>query len=812
MLKTEWKILENQQIPQWFIEAVKDYTPASEGIYAAQLLWQRGIQNLEMLAGFLNPNNYKPTSPFAFGQEMKWAVKRLQKAQEIGEKVAIWGDFDADGVTATSVLWEGLGQFFTQEQNLSYYIPNRLIESHGLNCSGIDKLAEWGAKLIVTCDTGSTNLSEIEYAKKLGIDIIITDHHTLLDERPDVVAILNPRYLAETHPLFHFSGVAVAYKLIEAVDESWGNVNKKPVEDLLDLVAIGLIADLVELKGDCRYLAQKGIEKLQKTTRPGVKILLELCQKKGDRPTDISFGIGPRINAVSRIYGDASFCVELLTSKDVKRCKKLAENTELANTRRKSLQQDVFKEVKQKIAQLDLSTTSVIVLESPQWEVGVLGLVAGQIAQEYGRPTILLSTGEIFALTSKENNLEPPKHPPQPPLDKGGSQTMLRNFFEREKLEEGEITSNLARGSARSVNNIDLYNLVKNQAHLLHRFGGHPYAAGLSIPIENISLFRDAINQQLRQMIEINLNQQIITADLMVTVSELGQSLFRELKLIEPCGMGNPAPKLLIKNCTFEKTWHKNEADFKGRKVQYIKTTFKLCDESCNVGFPGVWWGHYQNELQENKQYDVIVELDFNSYKKDYEVRLIDLKLSQENQEISKFKLKESWLIDWRGSKITEDDLDCLMLKKCPSEWEEIQKIYRKAMPAAGYAYAFEKKLALAYSSPEEISARDIWEKLIGIVKYLSRTGKIVTWEQIKSKLGISDRSLNLGTIALAKLGVKWENNNGEVKVSWSKKLDLEEEESIINFIEAVGEEQFLHEYFYKVPVTTIQSVLEIYS
>ena len=194
--------------------------------------------------------------------------------------------------------------------------------------------------------------------------------------------------------------MAVAYKLVEALYQTLPDVPQDPLEDLLDLVAVGLIADLVQLSGDCRYLAQLGIQRLQEDfkqppaarRRPGVGRLLELCQKSGDRPTDISFGLGPRINAVSRIQGDASFCVELLTSRDAKRCNQLAEVTELANTRRKSLQKDVQAQVAQKLTQLDLSTTSVIVLVDAQWPVGVLGLVAGQVAQETGRPTILLST------------------------------------------------------------------------------------------------------------------------------------------------------------------------------------------------------------------------------------------------------------------------------------------------------------------------------------------------------------------------------------------------------------------------------------
>jgi len=424
MSEQQWILASTEEPPKWFLELVKQHIPASEGNFAAQLLWQRGIRDKNQLENYINPQIYQPASPFEFGQEMQLAVERLKKAQNNNEKVAIWGDFDADGITSTAVLWDGLGQFFAKNTQLSYYIPNRLTESHGLNIPGIEKLKQQGCQLIVTCDTGSTNLEEITYANDLGIDIIVTDHHTLLPERPPVAALINPRNLPDSHQLFHLSGVAVAYKLIEALYLSFpGNlatgsipvakfpkIPQQPLEDLLDLVAVGLIADLVQLSGDCRYLAQVGIQQLQRDfkkapavrRRPGVGRLLELCQKNGDRPTDISFGLGPRINAVSRIQGDARFCVELLTSNDQKRVCELAEVTELANTRRKSLQKDVAQNVTKKLSQMDLSTTSVIVLADPQWAVGVLGLVAGQVAQDTGRPTILLSTEIVKEEEDKE--------------------------------------------------------------------------------------------------------------------------------------------------------------------------------------------------------------------------------------------------------------------------------------------------------------------------------------------------------------------------------------------------------------------------
>ena len=792
--QSQWQILPPPDFPQWFIEAVKSHTNGSSGHYAAQLLWQRGIREEKQLAGFLNPDLYQPTSPFDFGQEMKWAVKRLLQAREAGEKLAIWGDFDADGITATSVLWEGLGQFFRQHQQLSYYIPNRLTESHGLNYPGIDQLHAAAVKLIVTCDTGSTNLREIDYAQQLGMDVIITDHHTLPDDRPPVVSIINSRYFAETHPLFHLSGVAVAYKLVEAMYQVLPNIPQQRLEGLLDLVAIGLIADLVELSGDCRYLAQRGIEQLKQQlktrSRPGVARLLELCKRSGDRPTDISFGLGPRINAVSRIQGDASFCVELLTSKDEKRCEQLALETELANSRRMSLQKDITKQVKDKLAQLDLSTTNVIVLEDPQWPVGVLGLVAGQIAQEYGRPTILLST---VSLSTESSNRE--------------SQLVEAGL-------EDKHSYSIARGSARSVNNIDLYELVNSQAHLLHRFGGHPFAAGLSLPVDNIPLFTEAINQQLAQKLGNTgaLMMPAMEADLVVKVAELGKALFDELKHLEPCGMGNPVPKLLIKNCWFEQVWNRNSKDLRGRKVQYIKTKFEIWDDSTSMGFPGIWWGHYQDEVPKGRC-NAVVELDYNNYEKRPEVRLVAVQPCQENylQSCLQVSNQLDWILDWRGEELQVEGLIPLMVYECPTSWDELQVWCRRAIQA-------ERQLAIAYPQPQPLSAQETWKTLLGIAKFLSRTGQWATLVQLQEKLDLSDRTVELGLNALSAIGFEVSHQDWGVQISWHgrewssdwplatlrERTNVAGNDAIAIFFAAIEEEQFRRQYFYQVPLSTI--------
>ncbi len=760
-MQQSW-ILPDAKPTDAFREAVQALSQPFKGEYIAQILWQRGIRDLDRLPGFIHAKQYLPHSPSDFGDEMQLAIDRLQTARKNREKVAIWGDFDADGVTSTAVLWDGLGEFFPQTHQLTYYIPNRFTESHGISQIGLDLLHAQGFTLIVTCDTGSTSIAEIAYAQTLGIDVIVTDHHTLPESRPPVSAIVNPRALPADHPFYTFSGVAVAYKLIEALYLALPDVPTKPLTELLDLVAIGLIADLVELKGDCRYLAQQGITQLQKqsnpatATRPGVTRLLERCKRSGDRPTDISFGLGPRINAVSRIQGDAHFCVELLTSHDVDRCHALADQTELANARRKALQQDVYKLAKAKADQLDLSTTYVLVLWDEQWHPGVLGLVASQLAQEFGRPAILLSTSE----------------------------------------------DGMARGSARSIRQIDLYQLVKAQEHLLHRFGGHPFAAGLSLTIDNLTIFADAVNQRLRQQLnDLDLDTEIITADLVIPVTALGQALFQELKLLEPCGMGNPAPRLWIQAAWFEQTWQRNIQDFQGKKLKYIKTEFALADDSTDRGFPGVWWGHYREELPPGKC-DVLVELDNNSFKKRYEVRLLAVR-SVEAATPNCTNI--DWLLDWRTAPPAKRPKSIVQLKQVPHSWLTLRTLFRQIHQQG-------KSLAIAYNAPQPIDRHECWMNLIGIAKYMSRTATIVPRQQLQKQLNISPLTLKVGFKSLQQLGFTVTSNPTGFQITQPEQTTIAPNlfhQAAADFDRAVQEETFHQHYFSQVPFSMLQAIAQ---
>lgn len=757
---TRWLMHESvDDLPSEWVEALRQCIPGSFPHFAAQLLWQRNIRDPAQLRGFLDPNQYQPTSPYAF-PEMELAVNRLLLACDRNQKVAIWGDFDADGVTATAVLWEGLGQIF-QDSQLDYFIPNRLKASHGLSYDGIDQLAAWGAQLVITCDTGSTNLAEIDYACQQGIDVIVTDHHTLPAERPQVVAIINPRQLPPLHPLSTLSGVAVAYKLIEALYQIRKPVQSAPLTSLLDLVAIGLIADLVQLQGDCRYLAQKGLLQLQsqlqpgEATRPGVAELLTLCRRSGDRPSDIAFGIGPRINAVSRIHGDARFCVELLTSRDPRRSRDLALQAELANTRRRALQRDVVQQVEAQLARIDLGTTPVILLADEQWQPGILGLVAGQIAQRYDRPTILLSLDQ-----------EP------------AGQTN---------------TERLARGSARSVAGLDLYELFQSQAALLNSYGGHPMAAGLTLPVDNLSLLKTALNRQVRELRGAEATAGAsLEIDLTVRVADLGKSLFQELKLLEPCGMGNPIPRLLVRNCWFERTWHRKLRDRHGRKVGFVRTEFELRDDTAQTGFPGEWWDHYRDELPPGRC-DAVVELDYNAYHRRYQVRLVDIRLMHPEVEAPPSQI----VLDRRGQ--TVELTSCLPVEDCPTDWSEWHRHWQRASCS-------NQPLAVAYPPPVPTEPVAIWTQLVGIAKYLSRTSQAISSDRLRSQLGITPRSLELGLQALAEVGfsVTWQSQMVHIS---GRPEDAPPSPALLEFLDGIAEEQFRRLYFYQVSVATLQAM-----
>jgi len=359
------------------------------------------------------------------------------------------------------------------------------------------------------------------------------------------------------------------------------------------------------------------------------------------------------------------------------------------------------------------------------------------------------------------------------------------------------------------VNSVDLYQLVKDQAHLLHRFGGHPFAAGLSMLVENIPLFTEAINQRLRQSLGGKTLTPTVQADIVVTVADLGKELFLDLKILEPCGMGNPVPKLLIQNCWFENPWHRNQQDSQGKKVQYIKTDFDIRDDSTRNAFPGIWWGHYKDELPIGRC-DCIAELDYNTFKKRYEIRLIAVRpsansvLTTQNSEL---------ILDWRNQQhsarakrpatANKTQNLALILEECPTSWDDLRAWWKKCLYN-------NQQLAIAWTKPNQQPPNQIWLTLVGIAKYLSRTNQPVTRVQLLEKLGISNQALLLGIRALKYLGFTIQRQDNYLRITQELKNESETQADAAagKFLAAIREEQFQREYFAEVPLSTIVAMV----
>ena len=386
------------------------------------------------------------------------------------------------------------------------------------------------------------------------------------------------------------AGVAIAFGLLEQL-----NIKRpldKGLSPLLDLVAIGLLADpAIAMTGEHRYLVQKGIPVLQRqedpktSTRPGVQRMLEHCKEQGDRATDSAMGIGSRIAAMSRIQGDGRWAVELLLSRDCDRARELATLAELAHVRRRGLQREVMDEVMVQVRQLDLSLVPAIVLGDPQWEVGVLGYVAEDLVEIYDRPVLLFNTAKGIT---------------------------------------DNISGNTARGVARAGGRIDFRALLRSHQGLVDRISGNPYAVDLVINGENLTLFTDSMIHHFNRL-QINRRQIHVLEqnyDLCVTVSELNQALFNDLKLLEPFGRCNPIPKLLVENVWFEEVRNQKLRDRNNQVVNYIRSTFRLCDDTSREGISGAWWGHYAEDVPVGRT-DAIVHLVNNRRAKQYEVQLV---------------------------------------------------------------------------------------------------------------------------------------------------------------------------------------------
>ncbi len=533
--------------------ALSDSLGISEVV--ADILAQRGFLQPEEAIEFLRPTLLNLPSPFCF-HDMAPAINRLSVALKQKEKVLVYGDYDVDGVTSTALLYKVLTDLGV---NAVAYIPHRQDEGYGLNSEAIERAAKAGVGVLITVDCGVTAVAEVALAQTLNIDVIITDHHEPTGILPKALAILNPKVKESGYPFYDLAGVGVAFKLAQALLQSLGTaeVGIHSELELLDLVALGTIADLVPLVGENRIIVHHGLLQMEKTLHTGLKALLEECGLSGKplKAGQIGFMVAPRINAAGRM-DSARAGLELLLTEDSERASELARLLTRENQSRQETEKDILAEAIAMVEQKPLPR--VIVLSSNQWHHGVIGIVASRLVERYYRPVFMIA-------------------------------------------EEGEE----AKGSARGISGYPVLEQLTTQAHLLTKFGGHRAAAGFSIPTETIERFRVGLNQQALVFPE-TVFQQELKIDRQVALDAVTGDLLRELEQLAPFGFGNPGPILACKEVPV------HSVSAVGKERSHLKFRFGPQGEQEGIAFR---LGERMNELNRENSLDVAFSLDWNSFR-----------------------------------------------------------------------------------------------------------------------------------------------------------------------------------------------------
>jgi single-stranded-DNA-specific exonuclease len=537
------------------------YTPPSEYITAvsgyplvADVLYRRGIQNIGEVATFLNPNRYTPC-PAEQLPDIERAVERIEGAISHQEPIFVWGDFDVDGQTSTALLVSALNSLGAV---VNYHIPVRAEESHGINIPHLDLLINQGASLLLTCDTGITANEAVDYAKNRGVDAIITDHHDLPTNLPNAYALVNPKRLPSVHPLASLPGVGVAYKLVEALFQRSGKSSDLP--GFLDLVALGIVADMATLREDNRYLLQTGLPVLRSAKRTGLRAIMNAADLNPAQLNEehIGYMIAPRLNALGRL-GDANSAVELLITKDESRARIIAVQLEGLNAQRRLLTGQVLKGA---LSQLErnpsLLQEPALVLTHPDWPAGVIGIVASELVERFNKPVILFSSP----------------------------------------------TGVPARGSCRSVEGINITSAIAANQRFLHGFGGHAMAAGLSIDAEKIPQFQRAFNRTVAEMMSEALSEPSLPIDAYVSLSDLNIEFAQELNRLSPFGAGFPPVTLATRNLGIVKT------STLGRNGDHLQVV--VADET-GLAQKITWWNGSSQTLPDGR-FDLAFTLRTSSY------------------------------------------------------------------------------------------------------------------------------------------------------------------------------------------------------
>lgn len=526
-----------------------------------RLLLKRGIKTAAEARRFFRPQLSDLHDPFLMN-DMQVAVDRLNQALGRKEHIMVYGDYDVDGCTAVALVYKFLSQFYS---NVDFYIPDRYEEGYGISRKGIDFAAEMGVKLIIVLDCGIKAVEEVAYAREKGIDFIICDHHVPDDELPPAVAILNPKRHDNRYPYTHLSGCGVGFKFMQAFATSNG-IEFNKLSSLLDLCAVSIASDIVPIMGENRILACQGLRCLNTNPSIGLRAIVEVCglSERELSMSDIIFKIGPRINASGRMQNGKE-AVELLVEKDYQAALEKAGCINLYNEARKDLDKQMTDEAFKQVEQLPgLDERRSVVIYNEAWHKGVIGIVASRLTEQYYRPAVVLTRSD-----------------------------------------------GVATGSARSVSGFDVYKAVQSCSDLLENFGGHTYAAGLSMKVENVPEFAERFEAYVQKHIMDTQTEATLAIDAYLDFKDVTFKFYQQLKRFAPFGPQNERPVF----CT-RRVYDYGTSKVVGRGQEHIK--LELVDNKSNNVMNGIAFGQSSQAryIKTKRAFDICYAVEENTHKR----------------------------------------------------------------------------------------------------------------------------------------------------------------------------------------------------
>lgn len=526
-----------------------------------KLLFDRGIHTLQEARRFFRPQLTELHDPFLM-DDMQIAVERLNKAMGRKERILVYGDYDVDGCTAVALVYKFLQQYYS---NIDYYIPDRYEEGYGISKKGVDFAAQTGVGLIIVLDCGIKAIEEIAYAKSKGIDFIICDHHVPDEQLPCAAAILNPKRADNHYPDTHLSGCGVGFKFMQAFAESNG-IEFNKLTSLLDLCAVSIASDIVPVMGENRILAYNGLRCLNSNPSIGLQAIIEVCGLSDRELTmnDIIFKIGPRINASGRMQNGKE-AVELLVERDFQAAIEKAQRINLYNEARKDLDKQMTEQAVEQVKEMpNLDERRSIVIYNEEWHKGVIGIVASRLTEQYYRPAVVLTR-----------------------------------------------TDGMATGSARSVSGFDVYKAVQSCQDLLQNFGGHTYAAGLTLPVEHLEEFDRRFEAYVSEHILNEQTQASLEIDAYVDFKDVTFQFYQQLRKFAPFGPTNPKPIF----CT-KKVYDYGTSKVVGRGQEHIK--LELVDNKSNNVMNGIAFGQSSQArfIKTKRAFDICYTIEENTHKR----------------------------------------------------------------------------------------------------------------------------------------------------------------------------------------------------